>query len=209
MIHIKKQTEPQSLLQFKRLGGRYFDDLDRDTKDELRKSLLTEQGYICAYCMSRISDEKNSKIEHYIPRNEDNQVDYENLLIVCKGGEGQSEKQQTCDTKKGNLVISIDPQNKHHIDTIEYSSLGKIISSNTHYDREINEVLNLNDELGYLLANRFKALNAVKNYLSKFDGHIRGQKIKKLYAMYSTKDERGYLMTYVGIIMWYLSKRLK
>lgn len=41
-----------------------FDDMDTIVKKQLRESLLKEQGYLCAYCMKRIGDTKDVKIEH-------------------------------------------------------------------------------------------------------------------------------------------------
>ena len=67
------------------LDENIYDDFPNKTKegcennetDNLRKSLLEEQGYICCYCMSRI-DCKNSKIEHFKPQSlhRDKQIDY-------------------------------------------------------------------------------------------------------------------------------------
>lgn len=50
MKQIIKNNEPRSLVQHRARGGNY-DNLD---KDELRTSLMTEQGHICCYCMCRI-----------------------------------------------------------------------------------------------------------------------------------------------------------
>lgn len=54
MKRIVKGREPQSLLAH-RLQS-FADYNNYSDKDELRASLLTEQGHICCYCMQRISD---------------------------------------------------------------------------------------------------------------------------------------------------------
>ena len=97
-------------------SGADFDGLD---KTELRENLLKEQGYICAYCMKRIRDEKDTKIEHYRARNMDNELEYTNLLAVCYGNQittasvtKTGKKRFTCDTMKGNQVLNINPQNQ-------------------------------------------------------------------------------------------------
>ena len=65
--------------------------MPKEVKEKLRTSLLEEQGYICAYCMKKLEDDFSKvKIEHYIARNEENQLDYNNLLAVCKGNEGEA-----------------------------------------------------------------------------------------------------------------------
>ena len=84
MIHIKKGTAPKKFQEFKQQNPQaHFDDMPPDVKADLRKSLLEEQGYLCAYCMRRIHDDHNEvKIEHYEPRNAQNELDYSNLLAV-------------------------------------------------------------------------------------------------------------------------------
>lgn len=76
MIYIKKRTEPKSLVEHRCTPGATFDGLD---KTELRECLLKEQGYLCAYCMKRIHDEKDTKIEHYRARNIENQLN----IAIC------------------------------------------------------------------------------------------------------------------------------
>ena len=54
MILIKKKLEPHSLTEYKQTINASFDNLPSEIKDDIRKSLLKEQGYICAYCMKKI-----------------------------------------------------------------------------------------------------------------------------------------------------------
>ena len=87
MILIKKNSEPRSLTEYKKTVNSSFDNLPSNVKNDIRESLLKEQGYICAYCMKRI-ESSDVKIEHYKARNSENELDYKNLLAVCKGNEG-------------------------------------------------------------------------------------------------------------------------
>lgn len=67
MKQINKNQEPQSL-QEHRL--KWFADYDNYLqKEELRESLLKEQGHICCYCMQRIKKDK-MKIEHWRSQDE-------------------------------------------------------------------------------------------------------------------------------------------
>lgn len=79
MIYIRKGIELIDWYFQRKTSGADFDGTD---KSALRKSLLEEQGYLCAYCMKRIRQNKDIKIEHYHPRNAENQFDYKNLLTV-------------------------------------------------------------------------------------------------------------------------------
>ena len=65
MLYIKKGKEPPSLTAYKKENNAYFDGCN---KEDIRKNLLKEQGYLCAYCMRRI-DQKHMKIEHWYPEN--------------------------------------------------------------------------------------------------------------------------------------------
>ena len=120
---VKKQRVPTIFGQIKSRRENY-DDLVSEEKDAMKQVLLEEQGYKCAYCMSNISM-SNSTIEHYIPRNGTNgdmslSLDYRNLFAVCDTTRGCPEEEQTCDVKKGNKLLHIDPRLQEHIDTIYY-----------------------------------------------------------------------------------------
>ena len=119
MIYIKKGIEPRSLIEHRCTPGATFDGLD---KTELRECLLKEQGYLCAYCMKRIHNERDTKIEHYRARNSENQLEYANLLAVCYGNQSNSngevrygKKRLTCDSMKGSQPLHINPQNEEDI----------------------------------------------------------------------------------------------
>ncbi|MGX6592812.1 hypothetical protein [Cetobacterium ceti] len=85
MIKISKGTPPRSFITYANQPGATFDHMPTKIKDDLRKSLLKEQGYICAYCMTRLEDSPSkTKIEHFISRDEDisKELLYDNLFIV-------------------------------------------------------------------------------------------------------------------------------
>ena len=121
MIHIRKTQAPAEFIKENKIYKCHFDDMDTEVKNKLRQSLLQDQGYICAYCMSAIENNaKSTKIEHYVPRNDSNEMKYKNLLAVCYGGEGSSDKQQTCDTHKKQKVLTINPQIQKDIERRDY-----------------------------------------------------------------------------------------
>lgn len=206
MILIKKKRIPSSLVEYKRTINASFDNLPREVKDKLRTSLLKEQGYICAYCMKKLEDDSSKvKIEHYVARNEENELEYKNLLAVCKGNEGESFEKQTCDTRKGNKEIKINPQVNSDILTIRYTSNGEIKSNNSDYQRDFDETLNLNDIFG-LVESRKEALNSLKRKLSKSKTHLTEDTIRRIYLRYSEAEVKE---AYVGILLWYLQKKMK
>ena len=81
-----------------------------NVKKEVIKSLLSEQGHLCAYCMSRI-DENEGKhkttIEHCLPQaatSEKERLNYRNMVAVCWGNrDAHSNEDKSCDVKRGSL----------------------------------------------------------------------------------------------------------
>lgn len=206
MILIKKKRIPSSLVEYKRTINASFDNLPREVKDRLRTSLLKEQGYVCAYCMKKLEDDSSKvKIEHYVARNEENELEYKNLLAVCKGNEGESFEKQTCDTRKGKEKININPQKNSDILTISYTSNGEVKSSNSDYQKDFDDTLNLNDTFGLVEA-RKEALNSLKRSLSKSKTHLTEDTIRRIYTRYSEAEIKE---SYVGILLWYLQKKMR
>ncbi|NBH33059.1 hypothetical protein D3Z58_05740 [Clostridiaceae bacterium] len=81
MIYIKKNAEPAKLLQYRHQPNGRFDDMDADVKEQLRESLLKEQGHLCAYCMRRISEQVIQKLN--ILRQERKQMNC-NIIIYLQ-----------------------------------------------------------------------------------------------------------------------------
>ena len=214
MILIRKQKEPESLRVHRNTPGSDFDSLD---KTELRKSLLSEQGYLCAYCMRRIREDNKVKIEHYTARTKENEMIYSNLLAVCDGNEtlrGESGKVNpdrfTCDTRKGGQVLHIDPQNLSDMQTVYYDNKGIVYSTNKEYEKDLNEILNLNDPNGYLIRNREAALKAlIQKLKSLAPGQDAMPLLRKLEKYCFQKNEAEEYPDYAGILQWYVKRKIK
>ena len=217
MIHIQKNSPPSEFINFIRQTPQiHFDDIPSDIKEILRKSLLEEQGYLCAYCMSRIdNDHSTTKIEHYRARDNNNELDYSNLLAVCTGNSfgkiDGSYKHQHCDTRKGEKSLNIDPQNAEHIAMIDYKSDGTIFSrTNPQFNDDFNKILNLNDDNGYLKFNRKTALRKFQEKIHNDfkDKTAKVNYLKKALNFYSSLHD-GRRTEYCGIILHYIEKKLK
>lgn len=95
MKGIIKQSEPEIFTKWKAQANEEwqptYDKLQNPEKKAVRRSLLEEQGYICAYCCSEIKDDnRTTVIEHFIPQSdkelgESNQLNYKNLFASCDG----------------------------------------------------------------------------------------------------------------------------
>ena len=205
MLYIRKGQAPQELIEDKATPGSDFDSI---RKEPVRRALLKEQGYLCAYCMSRIEDNAHSaKIEHYKPRSAFPalQMDYGNMLAVCHGGEGGDPAHYTCDKSKGNQCLHINPQERSHMETIYYHDDGRIDATNGTFRADI-ETLRLNDS--GLVGKRFAALSALKEHLHDTFGTRKAsqKRLKNLLRKYTAQMPR---QPFCGILLWYLQKRLK
>ncbi|MDF5726209.1 MAG: TIGR02646 family protein [Rhizonema sp. PD37] len=165
MKRIIKGKEPLSLVKHRLKTFADYDNYSK--KDELRASILTEQGHICCYCMQRISDSR-MKIEHWKSQDDypELQLDYNNLLGACQGGEGSPKHLQHCDTRKGNTEITINPLDtiKNCEDVIRFLGNGQIYSEDSAIDTELNDILNLNTET--LINHRKEVLDLAIRQLS-------------------------------------------
>lgn len=205
MRKIAKNKEPREWTRY-----RLTPNVDYESIPELRKSLLEEQGYICAYCMRRIphkdkNSNEDSRIEHILSRDHhpDKKMDYTNMVICCPGAISE---RHHCDKLKGEHDITFSLFDNSFIPTLKYYTKdSKIESSNSIWNKEMNDILNLNNEI--LKANRLETLNGVIDSLAGIQwtsGDIR----KKLEE-WDNKNKKGKLKPYCGIVVWFLNKKLK
>lgn len=211
MKKINKLVEPQSLTRYRSQPGSEYDGQNfTPVKNDIRNQLLNEQGHLCAYCMTPIKFEK-MKVEHFSSQDEfpDQQLQYTNMLGCCKGNEGSPEKNQTCDTRKGNSRLLYSPSNHaHNIESrFIFLSSGKIKSKEEDFDDQINKVLNLN--YTRLKDNRVAALNAVLEDMSKKPGNRTKAEIYQYINKYSGRNSNNKFHPYFGFILYYLGKRYR
>lgn len=205
MRKIIKNKEPQEWTEY-----RLTPDVDYQSIPQLRESLLKEQGYICAYCMRRIphqdkNSNENSRIDHILSRDNhpNKKLDYQNMVICCPGA---ISKDFHCDKLKSEKDITFSLFDNSFVSTLKYyTKSGKIESSNPKWDKEINDILNINNAL--LKANRLEVINGVINVL--MTKHWQTKEIRKKLKEWDNKDKYGKFKPYCGIVTWYFNKKLK
>lgn len=212
MLYIKKGNEPSSLTEYRKKTFVSYNECDK--KDDIRESLLKEQGCLCAYCMRKITKQK-MKIEHWYPEDklsESERLNYKNMLGVCMGHiEGQKGSDDTCDTHKKNSVIKINPTDPKMIAKIKYKSRsGEIYSDDEEIQRDLDVILNLNSKGHQLQQNRKAKLDSVINELSRRypNGSWNKEKLRKFYSAYSKPNKDGMKPEYLGIVEWWISKHM-
>lgn len=213
MMLIQKTREPNELQVHRGIAGTNYESFKSDVglgdlspATGLRKSLLEEQGYICAYCMKRIPHSHTEKgisadkmkVEHFIAQTNkksiSNNLDitYTNMLACCMGNQGKNEKYETCDTRKGEKILTISPLNNAHVRTIKYAPDGSIHSTNEIFEVEINKILNLNE-------------NNLKKQREALFNVLKGKVIKEFSKPHLTRLEKNNYLD--KEINWWNSKK--
>ncbi len=218
MRYIRKGEEPESLTQYKKESNAYYDGYA--DKDDIRRNLMEDQGYLCGYCMRRLNDISDVKIEHIVPQStlkddEKKALDYRIMVGVCYGNEKKGRRKEclTCDAHRGSKDLYVDPFDENNINQIEYDSEGYITSQNEEIKKSLQETLNLNYDGpdAYLVQNRKEVLKKCKDKLRTMqkEGLWKRQNLERILKFYQEKDEEGKYIPYSGIAIWYITKRLK
>lgn len=222
MILIKKEKEPNKLLWYRQQKGASYEQMDKDVKEELLDKLIQEQGHLCAYCMSKLPETRILSngvpavtIEHWHPRNPNEKIDigqgldYKNMFAVCSGRRGcGNEDNLTCDARKGNNEIKVNPLDERTLSEITYTSNGIIKSRDPIVDDDLNTRLNLNGETTSLPENRKQVLESLIRDVKKNcgSGDISLYCQRQLEQIMKMKDPK---LPYVGILIWWLKKHIK
>ena len=226
MIDIKKKPEPAELLKYRKSKDASFDSMPREVKEAVRESLLKEQGHLCAYCMRRIPQKDVRpgippvSIEHWASqkRNDDKTgLDYRNMLAVCSGNRGCGcEKDLTCDARRGSMdadrestPLTVNPTIPATLIGIGYHNDGRIYSTNSTIDTDLNDILNLNCQRVLLPDTRLDVLRSMQKQIIKRQSS-QGDR-RSLYEKYLNKylSETDPRTGYVGILIWWLKRQLK
>lgn len=214
MIKISRGHEPAEWTKERQTPGITYESA---RKDALRQSLLEEQGGLCGYCMRRIviqpGTQPTTRIEHLKPRTlsleegkPEETLSYSNMILCCDG-DIDGDANFHCDKSKAETTISFKPFDSAFINTISYSSKdGTIKSSNDQYDLEFNKVLNLNHPR--LAKNRQEVIKGLVSELGKKKQWKKAEIEHKL-KKYSSKSSDGQFYEYCGVVIWYLTKKLR
>ena len=175
MIPIVKGREPAALTEAKRVirntpdASICYESLRGEPKRRVLEALLVEQRHLCAYCMCRIgTDGHPATIEHLTPQHPDGSaadgelsLEYHNLVAVCDGRGGA-----TCDKRRGNAPLTVDPTKSHTLETIYYHRDGRIDAKDESVKHDIQITLGLNNTRTNLCANRFESMRAIERVVS-------------------------------------------
>ena len=160
MKFITKRKEPLRLRAWRRLTKTFADasfDTHQFPKDEVKRSLVDEQGGLCAYTMIRI-DISNSHIEHLKPRTISKgegklheTTDYAGNLVACYPNTGLAETSACpfgADFRKSNWdsQLFVTPLDGTCENRFRFNTDGKVsVAESDSGARWTSETLNLNE----------------------------------------------------------------
>ncbi len=216
MKYIEKrlENEPVSLKEKRSTPGATYDACN---KDDIRLALLPEQGYLCAYCIRRISNERDelaqplTTIEHYEAQSTDEnlRMNFMNMLGVCRGGSDLPKHLQHCGQNRGNAPLKIDPRKKESEHWVLYETSGKVYSKDAQVNHDLQVTLNLNTP--GLVKNRKKVLEAVRqateNRHKRKQSDLTASDFRKEIARWKSKTN-GRFGEYCMVAIAYLERKL-
>lgn len=218
-IH-KHKPGPSKLLEHRQRGGRYG-DLPQEAKEQVRTALLEDQGFLCCYCMRSIHPETHRvRIEHHQSQSSTSSrdLDWDNLLAACSGADTTrarnesdaaarkiSRAQQTCDYRKGNEPITINPLTRN-VDVIDYLPTGRLLHPDERLQQDIDERLNLN--VGFLVDARRVARNRLIKRLQADLGTTREWTKKQLERYLEGLRAKPRLDPFMGVLERVLEREI-
>ena len=237
MIKINKQSPPIELLELKNAAmannlsaneayNTLSKPINKSIKEKVRQMLISEQGHLCAYCMRKIPDERVTDetnpgiyIEHWSARNApdgsdaEGALNYNNMLVVCSGNQydktAKGKSRLTCDAKRGNRPLKVNPLNDTTLETIYYKNDGSISARDKEIEDDLITKLNLNCSVDAvsLPKNRKETLRPIEDELGQYNEEVEIiARCKELLAAF--EHETDPKTPYVGIIIWYLKDLL-
>jgi|TARA_R110000751_G_scaffold82578_1_gene166154 uncharacterized protein (TIGR02646 family) len=210
MYEIKKNPQPNSLTTYKYDPNASYNNLTADVKTNLKESLLDEQGHLCAYCMGSIKVDA-MRIEHWASQtnNPNLELDYSNMLACCQGNQGQDPSFYICDKRKADSDLKYNPSNLRHfiLTRLYYDGQGQIKSLEVDFDKQLNNVLNLNETR--LIKNRQSARRIVNERLNRNSGTRKKSTIKTLIQNLKERNDKYSFTPYYGYLIYHLENKIR
>jgi uncharacterized protein (TIGR02646 family) len=178
-------------------------------KTAIRAQLFADQGGLCCYCMTRLESEA-TKIEHWIPQSDPDvslRLAWKNLLLACPGGAGRPIDQQTCDTRKADRYLRLNPL-EHIEHRFRYPLDGRIKFDDPSFREDVDEILNLNAES--LRLRRRRAVDGVLDRLGRErPGRWSAERLRRAAARLREPAADGLFQEFCMAPAYLLEKRAR
>jgi len=143
MRRITKGPEPEDLRTWRQTEVPENRTYDNMPKLAVKRQMLTEQGYLCAYTMQRISTTDDCQIEHIVPRNQDRSLEtaYGNMLACSPSNRPGSRSQ------RGRCPFGAEEKDQARVDESNFvSPLREDVERRFHYEVD-GSVTHLNHDI--------------------------------------------------------------
>jgi uncharacterized protein (TIGR02646 family) len=207
MKHIVKNQEPIEFSTWKEVPRRkknpIWNKLYGSLKEKVHDALMDEQGFICCYCMNRLTEDNH--IEHIRPQSvfQDKMFCYSNLLVSCQRDPKPPEPRH-CGTLKGNwynenLMISpLDADCESHF---RFAADGGIHPTDGNDQAAAVTIEKLGLDIDKLRRYRRDAIDGLLNGI----GEPNQDEKQKLIEAYETKDKKGRFTPFCTAIVYILT----
>ncbi len=206
------KNEPETLIKFRKTPNSSYSGFG-DTDKLLKKALCKEQGYICCYCMRRIS-EQSMCVEHYIPQNrhkdspyskkihKENELKYQNMLASC------NDKSHSCSGEKKNKpLLKVNPLDKNIENLVSFKSQFFFTDNDKLVEHDLCKVLKLGSDR---FENwRSEVLYKVRENLSKNAKPWTASVLKKELENWSKPNKQGEYRPFCRVAIDYLEAKIK
>ena len=197
-----------------------FESLRSPEKDDVRRALLREQGFLCAYCgRSLASDFSDSHVDHFWPQAvfngsnhpDDRRLDYDNLFQSCGPGSlpGMADRfpHATCGDAKGDWYDERDfviPSDSGCEDRFVYDGSGRIDTKDPCdlAARNMIEALKLGHPS--LDSERKKVVQGIERDL--LSGGPDWSEVEREMVSLNTADEEGRMTGFAQVARRYLEE---
>ena len=145
----------------------------------------------------------------YILNNPNLELDYSNMLACCQGNQGQDPSFYICDKRKADSDLKYNPSNLRHfiLTRLYYDGQGQIKSLEVDFDKQLNNVLNLNDTR--LIKNRQSARRIVNERLNRNSGTRKKSTIKTLIQNLKERNDKYSFTPYYGYLIYHLENKIR
>lgn len=206
MRPITKGPEPVAFARWKIVGdpgwNPSYGDLANPQKNEVKASLIAEQGAVCCYCERRITL-PTSHIEHLVPQHADpsKDLDYGNLLASCEPETKTSPPR--CGHRKDDADLPVHPLLPDCSDYFVFESSGNVgpAPGAVHRDPATRAIELLGLALPEPVAARAKAIEGVIDILTSEDAAF----VAAYRASVHARDPQGQFLPFATAVAQFLA----
>ncbi len=216
MNYIQKWEEPEGFKEWKRRNSNVnWGNFGDEIKQEVKMSLLKEQGYICCYCEKRVNNQ-NSHVEHLKPKSRFSHLMfyYNNLLCSCKAKSDSNRSSNKANLTCGYLKLSwydekmVMPLMKDCSGYFRFTGSGEILPVQDNGLKQERAHLTI-EKLGLNKYNLQEQRKAVMNQLLKTQNGFSDDEFNNYLESYFNREKDGKLPAFYSAAKYFFNNYFK